>query len=116
MLEVIRSLPGRAGRGSVRGTLEAVARAVLASGSDGEWLQARAAVAAYLRREQELGRIDAGCDPEQVAGVLLSACERRALHLRVLGDAALGSAGGFAAELARTLTRTLVSPNAETGG
>ena len=97
---LIRSLPGRAGSGTVRGTLEEVASAALAFYHDAipmgasffadpellarhrALLQAREAgpqraneaVAAYLCAEQERGRLYVEVDATALAYLLLGAC------------------------------------------
>jgi AcrR family transcriptional regulator len=99
-----KELPGRAGRGTVRETLEEVARTALAFYAEGvpisasvfsepELLarhaeeirrrgagpqKANEAVAAYLRAEQELGRARRDVDPKAAAALLLGACFQRA--------------------------------------
>lgn len=133
--ELITTLHTRAGVGSVQGNLEAVARAALECYADAvpaqaavapSWTPAAsrgqrahgagaadprrpdAALTAYLRLEQRLGRVQPDADLETAAALLLNACERRAFHQHFLGDTALGSADGFAAELVRAVMHTLV--------
>lgn len=71
-----------------------------------------AALADYLRLERQLGRVRADADIEGVTALLLNACERRAFHQHFLGDSALGSATGFAAELVRTVMHMLTPDGA----
>lgn len=137
--ELIAALPERAGVGSVQRTLEDVACAALECYSDAVPAQATAtscppaaarhakwtrdhrsvglprpdaALADYLRLERQLGRVRADADIEGVTALLLNACERRAFHQHFLGDSALGSAAGFAAELARTVMHMLTPDGA----
>ncbi len=107
-----KELPGWAGRGTVRETLEEVARTALAFYAEGvpisasvfsepELLtrhaeeirrrgagpqKANEAVAAYLRAEQELGRARRDVDPKAAAALLLGACFQRAFLRHFLAE------------------------------
>ena len=111
---LIGSLPDRAGSGTVGATLEEVASAALAFYHDAipmgasffadpellarhrALLQAREAgpqraneaVAAYLRAEQERGRVLPEVDAAAMAYLLLGACFQRAYWAEFLGEAA----------------------------
>src|SRR5919205_1600896 len=107
-----KELPGWAGRGTVRETLEEVAHTALAFYAEGvpisasvfsepELLarhaeeirrrgagpqKANEAVAAYLRAEQDLGRVRRDVDPEAAAALLLGACFQRAFLRHFLAE------------------------------
>lgn len=125
-----KDLPGRAGRGTVEGTLGEVARMSLAFYAEGFPViasvfaepvllarhvdelkkrgggphRANEAVAAYLRAEQELGRVREDVDPEAAAAMLLGACFQRAFLQNFLdGDDASGAEERFAAGVVGTL-------------
>jgi AcrR family transcriptional regulator len=69
---------------------------------------ANKAVAAYVRAEQRLGRIDDGVDPDSVGALLLGACFQRSFFRHLVGDrAAPQSAARFVREIVRTLTGPL---------
>jgi AcrR family transcriptional regulator len=63
----------------------------------------------YVRAEQELGRVDAGVEPEIVATILIGAA-RDHTFTRALTDAAAEPDEGFARELVRTVVRGLRPP------
>jgi AcrR family transcriptional regulator len=132
-------LPGRAGRGTVRETLEEVARTALAFYaesvpisasvfSEPELLvrhaeelrrrgagpqKANEAVAAYLRAEQDLGRVRRDADPEAAAALLLGACFQRAFLRHILADEIVPPEGTrFAEEAVRGLMLGLSSDEA----
>ena len=129
-----KELPGRAGRGSVEGTLGEVARTALAFYAEGFPViasvfseptllarhvdelrrrgggpqRANEAVEAYLRAEQELGRVRGDADPEVAAAMLLGACFQRAFLQNFLGaDAASGGEDRFAESVVRSLMPSL---------
>ncbi|HEX8098919.1 MAG TPA: TetR/AcrR family transcriptional regulator [Actinomycetota bacterium] len=129
-IDVVASLPERAGKATVRKNLELVAttaigfyRGVLpiTAGclSERKLLEeqrrmfqktntgpARAlgAVTAYLRREQRIGRISDRVSPEHLSRTLLGTCFLQAFSELVAGDdAAMGSDEQFARETVRTL-------------
>lgn len=107
-----KELPGRAGKGTVKETLEEVAGTALAFYTEGVPIsasvfsepallarhgeevrrkgggphRANEAVAAYLRAEQELGRVRANADPQAAAAMLLGACFQRAFLRRFLAE------------------------------
>lgn len=119
-IPLLQTLRERAGTGSVRATLTELAAVCITFYRDGlpmfgsifsdpailnahrDQLRARnlgphranEAVAAYLRAEQALGRIDAAADPDALAGLLLGACFQHAFithfapHARDDGEAA----------------------------
>ena len=116
---LVRDLPERSGRGTVRGNLEEVASAALAfydesvpmaasvfsrpellarhregvRKRDGGPHKANEAVAAYLRAEQHLGRVLRDANPEAAAALLLGACYQRAFHSHFLGEEVLAGSG-----------------------
>ena len=129
-----KELPGRAGVGTVEDTLGEVARRSLPFFSEGVPIiasifsepallarhaeeirrrgggpqRANEAVAAYLRAEQELGRVREDADPEAAAGMLLGACFQRAFLRRFLAEEADPSEEeGFAREVVGTLMQSL---------
>ena len=129
-----KELPGRAGRGAVRETLEEVARTALAFYMEGMPIsasvfsepallarhgeelrrrgggphRANGALAAYLRAEQGLGRVRADADPEAAAAMLLGACFQRAFLRHFLAeDAEPGGTERFARGVVDTLMRGL---------
>ena len=129
-----KELPGRAGRGTVEETLQEVARMALPFFAQGlpiiasvfsepsllarhaEELRKRGggpqraneAVAAYLRAEQELGRVRRDADPEAAAAMLLGACFQRAFLQNFLeGDAASDKEERFAEGVVRSLMPSL---------
>ncbi|KAB8193463.1 TetR family transcriptional regulator [Nonomuraea phyllanthi] len=132
--QLARALDGRAGTGTLVDNLTAVARAAIAFYGEGfpmlasmfadpatlaahkEELRqqgagphkANEAVAAYLRAEQELGRLRAEADVRAAAGLLLGACFQYAFlsHMSPSGDRDDGEA---AASFARTLLQELAS-------
>jgi hypothetical protein len=69
--------------------------------------RANQGLAAYLRREQELGRIDSGEDSEAAAALLLGACQQRAVHALFIGADILADQDGFANNLVKTLMHGL---------
>jgi AcrR family transcriptional regulator len=65
-------------------------------------------VAAYLRAEQELGRIPADADPDAAASLLIGACFQQAFFLYYAGGPAAAPAPDETAlALARTVARAL---------
>ncbi len=68
----------------------------------------------YVRAEQELGRVDAGAQPEIVATILIGAA-RDHTFTRALAGIATPSADGFAQELVGTVVHGIAPgvPNAE---
>jgi AcrR family transcriptional regulator len=60
------------------------------------------AAAAYVRAEQELGRIDARVEPEVVASILIGACRDRTLT-RALAGIESEPPSGFAQQLVNTV-------------
>jgi AcrR family transcriptional regulator len=80
------------------------------------------AAAAYVRAEQELGRVDAGIQPEVVASILIGACRDHAFT-RMLAGVESAAPDGFAQQLVRTVVfgiapgaaREQQTPNAEEG-
>ena len=129
---LIRSLPGRAGSGTIRSILEEVASAALAFYHDAipmgasffadpellarhrALLQAREAgpqraneaVAAYLRAEQQRGRVLPEVDVTALAYLLLGACFQRAYWAQFLGEVAPPEAEAqFVDGIVRTLLR-----------
>jgi AcrR family transcriptional regulator len=136
---LVRDLPERSGRGTVRGNLEEVSSAALAFYdksvpmaasvfSQPELLarhqegvrkrnrgphKANEGVAAYLHAEQLLGRVRRGANLEAAAALLLGACYQRAFHLHFLGEEVLASGEErFVKEIVQTLMQGL-SPEKE---
>ncbi|HEX9343674.1 MAG TPA: helix-turn-helix domain-containing protein [Actinomycetota bacterium] len=111
LLPVTRSLPERAGSGTVAANLEAVATALVsfyqhvipvaaAAQTDAELLarfrrqladsgqgphRGVEVVADYLRAEQRLGRVSAAADPDAAAMLLVGACHQVAFESHLLG-------------------------------
>jgi AcrR family transcriptional regulator len=71
------------------------------------------AAAAYVRAEQELGRIDARVEPEVVASILIGACRDRTLT-RALAGIESEPPSGFAQQLVNTVVFGL-APTAAAG-
>lgn len=131
---LIMTLHQRAGTGSLEGNLEEVARtalafyvqflpmsaAILATPGLREGIRSRNAgphranegLAAYLRREQELGRIGSNADPEAAAALLLGACQQRAVLALFLGEELLVDQERSARDLVTTLMRGLLPQKA----
>ena len=133
-----KELPGRAGVGTVGETLGEVARTSLAFFAQGVPIiasifsepallsrhaqeirrkgggphRANEAVSAYLRAEQDLGRVREDADPEAAAAMLLGACFQRAFLRQFLAEE-VDPAGEerFAEDVVGTLMRSL-SPTA----
>jgi AcrR family transcriptional regulator len=127
--EFLAELPGRAGRGEVAEQLTEVARIAVpfyrqsfpmagALMASADLLAAHRAkldldtagpqmptahLAAYLRAEQELGRVAAGIDPEAAAMLLIGACFHRAFLTLFLTEGAAGDLHG--AERSREAVR-----------
>ncbi|HSK17400.1 MAG TPA: TetR/AcrR family transcriptional regulator [Gaiellaceae bacterium] len=134
-------LPGSAGEGTVEANLAAWADEVLALMGDNlpiflallgdravfdrfaermhergtGLIAAVGAAAAYVRAEQELGRIDPAADPEVVAGAIVGACRDQALR-SLLGPVDRRPGTGFARELARILVAGLEPAARSRGG
>ena len=131
LIPLVKSLHERVGTGDLRATLEEIARtaiafysevfpmsaAVLATPALRDGLRMRGmgphraneAIAAYLRRELELGRIRAGASPEAAAALLLGACQQRIFLRRFHGEQADDTADAtFVQELVDTLMGGLV--------
>jgi AcrR family transcriptional regulator len=133
-LELISTLPDRAGAGTVRRNLEEVARTALGfyrvivpivvgalaerelleqqrshfHETKGGPLKALGAVSAYLRKEQRLGRISDKLSPEHLTRSLLGACFSQAMLEEIVGDdARLGSDEQYAREVVRSLMEGL---------
>jgi len=132
-IAAVVALPRRAGTGTVRGNLIEVARSALAFYTESVPLgtsvhteparlarlreetakrnvgpqKANESVAAYLRAEQELGRVPADVNPEAAADLLLGACFQRAYLLPFLPPDAASAASGerFIAAVVDTLLR-----------
>jgi AcrR family transcriptional regulator len=131
---LVEELPARVGRGTVRETLEEVARNALAYYGEivpmaasifsepgllarhREALRKRGAgprmvneaLAAYLDAEQRLGRVREDADPEAAAAMLLGACYQRAFFRSYLGeDAPAEGEEGFVEGIVQTLLRSL---------
>lgn len=129
-LELVSTLPDRAGTSTVRRNLEEVARIALGfyrvilpmvMGAMGERelleeqrrhfqetkggpMKALGAVATYLRKEQRLGRISPRVSPEYATRSLLGACSSQALLESLVGDdARLGVDEHYAREVVRIL-------------
>lgn len=134
-IELIKGLRERAGSGTVHGNLEELATAALAFYdvsipmgasffSDPALLalhrkglkergagphKANLAVAAYLRKEQTLGRVRADANPEVVAYLFLGACFQRAYWTQFLGEKDSHEAEGqFIHDLLKTITQGLL--------
>jgi AcrR family transcriptional regulator len=73
---------------------------------------ANAAVTAYVRAEQALGRIPASVDGEAVAALLLGACFQRAFLWHYAGQVSHGDSEAFADALLRTLEPALAGARA----
>jgi AcrR family transcriptional regulator len=129
-IPLIQTLHQWVGTGSVRANLTEIARtalafyiqflpmssAILATPELRQGLRHRGGgphranqgIAAYLHREQLLGRIHPDASPEAAAALLLGACQQRAVHALFLDDESLVSpAEGFAEELVNTLMQGL---------
>jgi AcrR family transcriptional regulator len=132
-LALVETLPDRAGSGTVRKNLEAVALTALAfyrailpmmvgAMSDRELLEqqrlhfqergggpmkAIRLVATYLWNERRLGRISERSSPEHLTRLLLGACSSQALLDAIIGeDARVGSDEQFARDIVRALMET----------
>lgn len=130
---LVMALEERAGTRSVRGILEEVVGAAVTFYAESvpmtaavfatrelldrhrDGLRSRGAgphrplegLAAYLRREQLLGRIAPDASAEAAAALLLGACHQRGFHAHFLDDAALGTDEHFIQELVATLLQGL---------
>jgi AcrR family transcriptional regulator len=140
--QLMSSLPARAGTGTVRETLEDVARNALAffrgviplvAGPLNDHdlllqqrrffleshtgpLETFATVEAYLAREQDLGRVAAGASPPHVARLLLGSCFGQAFVEAIMGDAAsLGTDAEFGATSVAALLPGLAPVGAAAG-
>jgi AcrR family transcriptional regulator len=141
-LELVSTLPDRAGTSTVRKNLEEVARSALGfyrvilpmvvgamaerelmeeqrrhfQETKGGPMKALGAVSTYLRKEQRLGRISEKVSPEYATRSLLGACFSQALLEELVGDdARLGEDRHYAGEIVRNLMEGL-SPRGETAG
>ncbi len=138
-LALVEELPGRVGRGTVRGTLVEVASTALAFYEEivpmaasiysepgllarhREGIHKRGsgprmvneALAAYLDAEKRLGRVREDADPEAAAAMVLGACYQRAFFRSFLGEEAPAEGeDGFVEGIVQTLMRSL-SPSGE---
>jgi AcrR family transcriptional regulator len=129
-LEIMRSLPGRAGTGTVTGNLETVARAALGfhrailplvtgpmndhdllaqqrrhfRETDGGPMRMFADLARYLSDEQARGRVSAAASPDHVARMLLGTCFAQAFVEAFVGEEArLGDDETFVSGVVGTL-------------
>lgn len=139
---LVRALPERAGHGSVRDTLAEVARAALDFYAEAipmgasifadpallarhrELLAQRHAgpqranelLAAYLRAEQELGRVSPDADPEALAFLLFGAIYQRVYWREFLGEEADPEAGErFIANVLDTIERVIAPATGNPG-
>lgn len=71
------------------------------------------ALADYLVRERERGRIRPDADPAAAAGLLLGACFQRAFFVAFGGPAAVQPADDFASAVSRTVWAALSPPPAD---
>lgn len=137
LVAALHDLPARAGQRTVRANLEDLARVALpfydqtlpiaASLFAEPELLARHQehmrsknvgphrsvehLAAYVRAEQRLGRINARVDPEAVAALLIGSCLGRALMRRFLGEQdPPGADDRFIKSVVRTLLEGLAPP------
>jgi AcrR family transcriptional regulator len=138
-LELISTLPDRAGTGTVRKNLEEVGRMALGfyrvivpmvigamaerelleeqrvhfRETKGGPMKALRSLSTYLRKEQRLGRISEEASPEHVTRTLLGACFSQAVIEELVGDeAALGTDEHYAREIVRNLMEGL-TPRSE---
>jgi AcrR family transcriptional regulator len=136
-LELVSTLPDRAGTSTVRRNLEEVAWTALGFyriilplvvGAMGERelleeqrrhfhetkggpMKSLGAVAAYLRKEQRLGRISQRISPDYAARSVLGACFSQVLLEELVGDdARLGEDRQYAREIVRNLMEGLTPP------
>lgn len=72
-------------------------------------------LAAYLRAEQDLGRVARDADPYAAASLLLGACAQRAFAYDATPDAARPEVDDFAVRLARTLLAGIAGAAGITG-
>jgi AcrR family transcriptional regulator len=76
-------------------------------------VQGHAALARYLRAEQEAGRLAAEAQPEFIAAALLGACQQYAFLSLLVGQAALTGSARLPADIdeyARQVVRTVLNP------
>jgi AcrR family transcriptional regulator len=133
-LVLVEELPARVGRGTVRETLEEVARNALAYYGEiipmaasifsepallarhREGMRERGAgprmineaLTAYLDAEERLGRVREDADPEAAAALILGACYQRAFFRSYLGeDAPTEGEEGFVEGIVKILMRSL---------
>jgi AcrR family transcriptional regulator len=142
-LELVSSLPDRAGQGSVRATLEEVVSAALVfhrrvlplvvgpmgnhelllaqrrhfKVTDTGPMKVFAALTSYLSAEQRLGRVSPALPAEHATRVLMGTCFAQAFREEMLGEeAVLGSDETFVAGVVTTLLVGLQPDGAEPGG
>ncbi|MBV9896803.1 MAG: TetR/AcrR family transcriptional regulator [Chloroflexi bacterium] len=137
LVAALKDLPSRAGQRTVRSNLEDLARVALpfydqtlpmatSLFAEPELLarhqehmrqknvgphRSVEQLAAYVRAEQRLGRVNARCDPEAVAALLIGSCIGRALMRRFLGEQdSPGADDRFIKSVVRTLVEGLAPP------
>lgn len=130
LLETLAHLPGRVGQCTVEANLDEVATVALTFFAETVPIAAsvlaepsllanhaaavrkqgggpnapNAALAAYLRAEQELGRVRAGIDPDAAAAMLFGACFQRVFfHLFFQAEPDRSTDQRFAADVTRVL-------------
>jgi len=129
-IQLLHSMVERAGEDTLQDHLEEIARlaaafyweltpmavSVLATPELAEGLRRKGlgpqrgnqTLAAYLRLEQRLGRVNAGVSIEATAALLLGACQQRAMNLQFLGQERDPEADGrFAVEIVGALMQGL---------
>jgi AcrR family transcriptional regulator len=137
LVAALKDLPSRAGQRSVRSNLEDLARIALpfydqtlptatSLFAEPELLaryqermreknvgphRSVEQLAAYVRAEQRLGRVNPRCDAEAVAALLIGSCIGRALMRRFLGEQDPAAADDrFIKSIVRTLIEGLAPP------
>src|SRR6266545_2376428 len=107
-LELISTLPDRAGTATVRKNLEEVARTALGFYRAIVPMVIGAMAERELLEEQRLGRISEKVSPEHATRTLLGACFSEALLEELVGaEAVLGSDEQYAREIVRSLMEGL---------